>query len=101
VRLFLSQTNVVETSEITNKIDGSVADDLTIVVKVFDSTDTVVPDSTVTLSHVGEGKYRNKIPKLEELIDNDRYKLEMKITREGEDIWYFKGLIRAIIRNTT
>ncbi len=101
MRLFLNQTNLVSTSRLTNKITGNAEESLVIVVKVFDETDTLVPDSTITLSHVGDGYYRNKLPKLEELIDDGRYQLEMIITKSGEDVWYFKGPIKAIVRKKT
>lgn len=97
MRLFLSQTNLIETSPIRNKRTGEIAETLTVEVKLWDG-DTEIDDSDITLAHVGGGVYSNKWPILEDLIDETNYDLEMNILNGAEVVWHFKGPIKAILR---
>jgi hypothetical protein len=95
----MRQTNVLETTPVRDAVTKEIVDDLVIDVKVFDATDTLVPDSDITLPHTVGGVYRGIMPKLEELVNNIKYQLEIDVKSGSVTVYYFKGSIKAIIRD--
>jgi hypothetical protein len=100
MRLFMKQQNVIETSPVLDAVSKEPQETLTIEFKVYDSTDTLVTNSDITLAYVSNGIYRGTCPELTSLVENATYKVELKVKNGPITIWYFKGPAKAIIRTS-
>ncbi len=99
MRIFMKQTNMIETAPAISKATGLPVETLAITFKVYDQTDTLIGPSSITLGHVAGGVYRGTVPELTALIHNEKFNVELEVRDGPTRIWYFKGPAKAIIRN--
>lgn len=98
MRIFCRQTNLLYTDPVIDTRTKLPVTGLTIEIKIYDSDDVLVPSSDITLTDVGGGVYEGIEPLLA-TVDKTIYKLEIKVLFGSTPVWYFKGPIKAIIRD--
>lgn len=97
MRLFCNQTNLVYTDPVIDKITQAPVTTAVVTANLYDSSDTLVPSSNITLPHINGGVYRAVMPVLA-VVDKNTYQIELLVKISGVTVWYFKGPIKAIIR---
>lgn len=96
MRLFINQTNKLKTTPIVDIDSGLPLDTLVVTARVLDG---VTELSTATLAHTSGGVYSGTLGVIAGLEDDTNYTLEVTVKQSGTNIWYFKGPIKAIIRD--
>lgn len=97
MRIFLGQTNRLETTPILEVGTGTPLTALTITVKVYNGATLL---ETLSLAHTSGGIYVGVMPKIASLVDGKEYSLEVDVVSSGTTVWYFKGPVSALLRKT-
>jgi hypothetical protein len=100
MRFFKTQTNVVETDPILNRLTRVPVEDLTVLFKLYDPNGSVVTDSNVQLDHTSGGIYRKTVPVLASLATSDNYEVELDVKSGSVTVWYFRGPITILTRDS-
>lgn len=100
MRFFKTQTNVIETEPILDRITRLPVEDLTVLFKLYDPTGGLVTGSDVQLDHVENGIYRKTVPVLASLEESDNYEVELDVKSGSTTVWYLRGPITILIRDS-
>lgn len=100
MRFFVQQTNYLVTDPVIDSLSKVAQTTAVVTAKLYEG-DTLVEDSDVTLSHVGNGVYQGQWPVLDVIADEPnqtKYEIEFSITISGNVVHYLRGPITAVLR---
>lgn len=99
MRIFVGQTNRIWTDPVVNKSTGDLLNGADVTVRVFDHTNTLVTGSEQILAEDGSTAIYSIVLDVLSIVDKEKCKIELTIEDGGTVVWYFKGPIKAIIRD--
>lgn len=97
MRIFLGQVNPLKTTPILEQGTETPLTTLVITVKVLDG---VTELASITMTHTSGGVYTGTLPKIDTLVDQKDYTVEVTVTSGGTPVWYFKGPVKGLLRKT-
>lgn len=96
MRILINQTNRIETTPILDISTGTPLTTLTVEATVFDG---VTELDSISLLHTSGGVYVGTFDVIPELEDDKEYTFELVVKQGSTNIWYFKGPVKAVIRD--